>query len=427
MPEDPRPAVPTRPFLFLFLDLPYGAAVGYATIAMPYWLRQGGLSLPEVGALSAIAFAPLGLKLLWVPLLDLVGSRKGWYLAMTAGTATFLVAASLVPDPVRNLWLYGALVTLAQATATTAHAANNALMAITTRFEDKGAAAGFSMASNLGGTGLLGALSLAASEHLSPRAGGIVLAAAVVASGAVAFRIVEPRRLGAGAAAGLLRAVVRHLREMARDLWSTVRSREGFTGLVISVAPVGLGALTNLFSGMAPDFDASARLVEIVNGVGGGVTGAAGALAGGWLADRMSRRLAYAVAGGLTGLSALAMLAAPLDPATYAWGTLAYSFTNGVAFATWAGMVLEIVGQGAATATKYALFNAAANLAISFATWADGAFAGASPWPRLRGSRGALAMDAALTAAGIAILLAMVAVVRRGGRRGGYPASGPGS
>jgi MFS family permease len=416
-----QPARPTPPHLFLFLDLPFGAAVGYAMIAMPFWLRQGGVSLAEVGAVSATAFAPHGLKLLWIPLLDLGPRRKGWYLAMATATAALLVLASLVPDPVRNLWLYGALVTLAQATATTGHAANNALMAITTRAEDKGKAAGFSMASNLGGTGLLGALALVASERISPRASGLLLAAIVLASGAVALRIVEPRRAAAAAAAagGLARALGRHLRAMAGDLWSTIRSREGFTGLVICVAPVGLGALTNLFSGMAPDFGADARVVELVNGVGGGVSGAAGSLLGGWLADRMSRRLAYGIAGGLTGLAALAMLAAPFSPQTYAWGTLAYSFTNGVAFATWAGMVLEMVGPGAATATKYALFNAAANLAISGATWADGWFAAASPWPALRGSRGALVMDGALTCTGIAILLAMVAVVRRGRRRRG--------
>ena len=419
MPETPPPHRPTPPFLFLFLDLPFGAAVGYVMIAMPFWLRQGGLSLAEIGVVSAWAFAPHAVKLLWVPLLDLGASRRGWYLAMAAGTAASLVAASLVPDPVRNLWLYGALVTLAQATATTGHAANNALMAITTRFEDKGKAAGFSMASNLGGTGLLGALALGVSERISPRAGGLVLAAVVLASAAAALRIVEPARVSAaaGAAAGALRALGRHLLEMGRDLWSTLRSREGLTGLVISVAPVGLGALTNIFSGMAPDFGASAGIVELVNGLGGGLTGAAGALVGGWLADRMRRRLAYAIAGGLTALSALAMLAAPLSPATYAWGTLAYSFTNGIAFATWAGMVLEVVGPGAATATKYALFNAAANLAISAVTWADGAFAEASPWGALRGSRGALAMDVALTAVGIAILLSMVAVARRGGER----------
>jgi PAT family beta-lactamase induction signal transducer AmpG len=419
-----EPARTTPPFLFLFLDLPFAAAVGYAMIAMPFWLRQGGVPLDQVGAISAAVFAPHAFKILWIPVLDIGSLKRAWYLAMTAATAGLLFAASLVPDPLRNLGLYTTLVMLAQATATTAHAANNALMAITTRFEDKGKAGGFSMASNVGGTGLLGALALWVSEHVSPRAGGLVLAAVIVASAALALRIVEPRRVdqAVAQAGSLARALGRHLWEMLKDLGRTVRSRDGFTGLVISLVPVGCGALTNLFAGMAPDFGATARLVGIVNGIGGGLAGAAGSLVGGYLADRMSRRLAYAVAGGLTALSALAMLLAPLSQTTYAWGTLAYSFANGIAFATWAGMVLELVGHTAATTTKYALFNASSNLAISYVTWLDGWAASGWLFPAgLRGSRGSLAMDVTLTLAGIAALLVMVAVVRR--RAGPSPAA----
>ena len=162
------------------------------------------------------------------------------------------------------------------------------------------------------------------------------------------------------------------VRELLRDIWRTVRSREGFTGLVFCLAPVGCQALSNLFSGIAVQYGAGARLVSLVNGLGGGVAGAAGALLGGVLADRMNRRFAYAASGTLTALSALAMAAAPMTPATYAWGTFAYLFAGGLAFATWAGMVLEMVGLSAATATKYALFNASLNLAISFMIRLDG-------------------------------------------------------
>ncbi|WP_242337311.1 MULTISPECIES: MFS transporter [Anaeromyxobacter] len=421
------PARPTPPWLFLFLDLPFGAAVGYAMIAMPFWLRQGGVPLDRVGAISAAVFAPHAFKILWIPVLDIGSLKRAWYLAMTTATAALLVAASLVPDPLRNLGLYTTLIMLAQATATTGHAANNALMAITTRFEDKGKAGGFSMASNVGGTGLLGALALWVSEHVSPRAGGIVLALVVVASASLALRIVEPRRVDAAVAraGSVARALGLHLWEMTKDLGRTVRSRAGFTGLVICLVPVGCGALTNLFAGMAPDFGASARVVELVNGLGGGITSAAGSLVGGYLADRMSRRLAYAVAGGITALSALAMLLAPLTPATYAWGTLAYSFANGIAFATWAGMVLELIGHTAATTTKYALFNSASNLAISYVTWLDGWAASAPLFPAsLRGSHGSLAMDVVLTFTGIAVLLVMVAVVRRRGAPATVPEPG---
>jgi hypothetical protein len=220
---------------------------------------------------------------------------------------------------------------------------------------------------------------------------------------------------------------------MGADLWGTVRSRQGFTGLVICLVPVGTGALTNVFSAMAKDYGAGARTVEIVNGYGGGAVAVLGALAGGFLADRMSRRLAYAMAGGATALSAVAMLLAPMTHTTYAWGTLAYGFANGIAFATWAGMVLEMVGHSAATATKYAFFNAASNVAISYTTWLDGQAARLDVGG-VTGARAMLAADALLGCAGIAVLLAMVALVRRRGagassaataRGGGAPRARP--
>ncbi|HYG67869.1 MAG TPA: MFS transporter, partial [Anaeromyxobacteraceae bacterium] len=224
----------------------------------------------------------------------------------------------------------------------------------------------------------------------------------------------EPRTVDAAVAraGSVLRALRRHLWEMLKDLGRTVTSREGFTGLLICLAPVGCAALTNLFTGMAPDYGASARVVELVNGVGGGLAGAAGSLVGGLLADRMNRRLAYACAGAATAAAALAMFAGPLTPSTYAWGTLAYGFAAGIAFATWAGMVLELVGPSAATATKYALFNASSNLAISYVTWLDGR---ASTWP-LPGAvpaQRSLLFDAMLTAGGISFLVAMVVLLRR--------------
>ena len=195
---------------------------------------------------------------------------------------------------------------------------------------------------------------------------------------------------------------------IAHDLWTTVKSRAGWTGLVICALPVGAGALTNLFSAMAVDYSASGSEVEMVNGLGGGVIGALGSLVGGVLADKMNRRVAYAISGGLTAFSGLAMMAAPMTPATYTWGVLAYSFANGIAFATLAAFILEMVGHSAAAATKYTLFIAIANVASNYVTALDGA---ASEFRKL-GSRGALFADAVLTFAGIVVLMLMVRLNR---------------
>ena len=95
--------------------------------------------------------------------------------------------------------------------------------------------------------------------------------------------------------------------------------------------------------------------------------------------------------------------------AAFTWGTLSYCFTNGIAFATLAAFILEMVGHSLAAATKYTLFIAIANLAGSYVTALDG---WASEFRKI-GARGSIAADAALTAAGIGVLLAMVWPTRR--------------
>jgi MFS family permease len=404
----------TRPWLYLFLELPFGAAIGFLMIAVPFQLSAAGVSLGDIATVSAIGFMPHALKIFWVPIIDIVGHRKRWYLGMVGVTAALLAAAALVPDPARHIGLLTVMVTALQAAAATTSAALNALIAMTTHPADKGKAGGFYMAGNVGGTGILGALALWVSTGLPHWAAAIVLAGVVLGSGAGAMTIHE-RRMAEEAAAragGVLRALGRRIAAMAHDLWETASSLQGFTAVVISLAPVGCGALTNLFSGMAIEYGADQHVVEIVNGLGGGIAGGLGSLAGGFLADRMNRRVAYALAGGLTALAAAAMLVAPMTPATYTWGTLAYNFANGVAFATWAGMVLEVVGHTAAVATKYALFVASSNLAISTVTKLDGwasEFRGlAGNWPKEIGARGALAFDAGITVAGIVLVLALV-------------------
>ncbi len=408
------PARPTPPWYFLVLDLPFGAAVGFLSYAVPLWMSLRGYGLAEVATVTATANLPHAVKLFWIPVLDLGSVRRLWYLGMSGVVALLFLSLALVPDPFADMRLFAVWLAVLQAAATTAHAANNALMASTTRFEDKGKVGGFAMASNVGSTGLLGALAILLGQASGVQAAAVAMAVVTLGSAALGWRVVEPRFVddAVARAGSLARATLLHLWAMAKDLGRTVASREGFTGLIICLAPVGCMAMSNLFSGIAGDYQASPNVVALANGIGGGVASALGALVGGVLADRMSRRVAYAASGGLTALSAVAMALAPLTPWTYTWGTFTYLFAGGIAFATWAGMVLEMVGSSAATATKYALFNATANLAISYVTWLNGQ---GGEWGKktfgLAEARGALLTDAALTVAGVLVLVAMVLLV----------------
>jgi len=388
--------------------LPFGAAVGFLQIAVPFWLAKLGMPLDQIAALSATAFTPHAVKILWIPLIDITGRRKLWYLLAANTVAVLLAVASLVRNPLEHRALYVVLLTALQAAAATSAAALNALMATTPREEDKGRTGGFYMAGNVGGTSVLGALAIWLSARYSPTVAGLLLAGFLSLCTWGALWLHEGKESSPKSAQNLVKAALLRMLAIFKDLWALVWSREGLTGILICAAPVGCGALMNLFSAMAIPYRLTDGTVASVNGIGAGVTGALGSLLGGFLADRMNRRLCYALAGGLTALVALALTFSPMTPTVYQVGVLAYSFGNGLAFAAFAGLVLEIVNRGA-VATKYALFVATSNFAINYTTALDG---WASNLWNL-GTRGTLGFDAAITFLGIALLGVMVAITRR--------------
>lgn len=410
----PAPSAPATtqrwswPPLFGLLEFQFGAAVGFLQTAVPYWLKQDGVSLVAIGALSGAAFSPHAWKVAWVPLLDLGSRRKTWYIACTIATALLLFACAVLPDPAKHLGVYGALLFALQATASTAHAALNGLMAITTRAEDKGRTGGWQMAGNVGSTSLIGALTIALASRWSPPVVGTALAVITLGSG-LGILWVHEQRTAAEAIGSFVRKLLGQFGEIVKDLVRTAISRDGIATLVLCLVPVSCGALTNLFSAMAADYQVDEHWVELINGPGMGVTGAVGSLIGGFCADRLNRKLNYALWGGITGLCALAMAAGPMNPTTYFWGTLSYSLANGAGFAAFAGMVLEMVKGGAAVTTKYTLFVAASNLAISYTTALDGR---ASVFRGI-GTRASIAFDGMITYAGIAVVIGLFFFLRR--------------
>jgi hypothetical protein len=117
----------------------------------------------------------------------------------------------------------------------------------------------------------------------------------------------------------------------------------------------------------------------------------------------MNRRIAYALAGGLTAVVGVAMAMASLSPFTYAWGALVYMLITGFCYAAFSALVLEIIGaqKGSAASTQYTLFTAAGNGAIAYVTTIDG-------WGyRHHGPRGLLLTDAGANVVGIVLLLGL--------------------
>ncbi len=422
------------PPLWGLLMLPFGLTVGFATIAVPFVLRSRGLPMTLIATVSQTASLPHVIKPFWSPLLDSGPRRRTWFFASIVVTALALAATALIPPsltesvgPVRMLWVYTAALFVAQAAVATSGSAVLAMMALTVGDAQRGAASGWQTAGNLAGTAVGGALIAWMISRFAPSTTAITLAAICALSAVPAAFVHElppPRRSAA-----------RLIGDLLGQAWQTLRSREGWTGMVICLSPVGAGALTNLFSALAKDYaptDAAAEhLVIVVAGLLGGVVNIVGALVGGVLADRMNRRLAYALCGALSGVCAIAMLLAPASPLAFTIGCLAYQLANGLCYAVFYSFVLELVGKRESVTTvttQLALYIGASNLAATYVTWLDGfgydrAKAMAPDWASA-GRVGMLAMDALATFVGLAVLGGMTVYVRRTKQRTTEPNDG---
>jgi MFS family permease len=407
------------------LTLPFGLATGYAGVTVPFLLRSRGVSMTLVATVTQIAILPHVVKLLWSPVLDSGPPRRNWFFGAVFVTAACLAAAGfLTPStteyvgPVATIWIYTAILFVAQAAVATSSTAVLAMMAVTVPEARRGATSGWQTAGNLGGAAAGGALLVWMNDHARASVTGITIALMCAASAAPAFFVHEeplPRR-------SLARLAV----ELAKDVAAALRERNGWTGLLLCMSPVGAGALTGLFGALARDYTSSQaeaeHLVVVVTGLLGGVVNAGGAVVGGYLADRMNRRLAYVACGAATALCAVGMMLVPATPASFAVGCLAYQLTNGMSYAAFYAFVLDLIGARQGVTTKLALFAGAGNLAAMYVTWFDGwaydAARARLPSLASAGASGMLGADALATFVGIGALGAMLVLLRRGDAKG---------
>jgi MFS family permease len=391
------------PWLFGITYIPFGVVGGFCMTTLPFLTRKAGLSVENIGWFVALTQIPPMLQFLYAPVVDLGPKRKHWLVIVTLLGAACLFAAMTMPLP-SHVGAFLAFTIAGQLISGLIGSASGGLLATTMPDQLRGAAGGWMNAGNLGG----GALGFAVAGWLTnldarPVTLGAALAALMIVPSVASLALVEPER--ERRAAGELFGT------MIRDVWRVAKSRPGWTGILISLSPVGSSALLYFFSAAASDYHASDGMVTFVNGPMNGLLTAAGSLVGGYACDHLNRRLAYLGSGALTALCGLAMSFAPSVPMTYAVGVCAYLFIAGICYATFSAMVLESIGQGGeAASTQYTLFTAAANGAIGYVQWIDTRFH--HRW----GAPGLLRVDAAMNLGGI-VIMAIVFFVFMGRNR----------
>lgn len=381
-----------HPFWWMVLFLPFGATTGFVSVTIGYTARQQGLGDAAIAELVAINLLPHTFKFLWAPVPDTTFSRRGWYVISNIVSTITLIVLGLVPVRTDSTSLLKLLIFANGIAVTFLGMAVEGLLANVVTARQRGSASGWLQAGNLGGAGVGGGVALWLAQRIGVSPAFVIVALALMMCTLALLKIQEPRRAGDETIAGALRGVAAEFRE------TIVRSRTGLLAMVLCSVPVGSAAASALFAAMADRWNTSADSVALFTGLLAGVAAAIGSLAGGWLSDRMDRKIAYAAAGLFLAIVGVAMYLGPRNEAAYGIFTLAYQFGSGVAYGAFTGFVLEVIGRGAA-ATKYNALASLSNIPIWYMTRLDG-------WAAERWSPGLmLLVDAASEVLGIVIFL----------------------
>ena len=350
--------------IFLPLFLPFGISSGYVGVTLAFLLSRAGLSTLEITTIIAATVWVQTWKVLWAPVIDTIGNPKLWYGAGAAGVGATILAMSVLPASARSVPAIMTLALLSSAASTLVSMSSEIFLAQSVPPQLRGRASGWAQAGNGGGNGVGGGLGLVLAEHVAqPWVSGAVLALVCVACwGCVRF-VPAARRTHA------MPSYLAELKGVVRDVWDVARSRAGYLALTLMVLPIASGAAP--WSAIAGEWRAGADLVALVNGVGGGLAAAAGALVGGYFCDRTSPSRAYCAFGLIVGAIAVGMAWCPRTPATFTVFTLAYSAVVGCGFAAYCAIVLQAIGQRSA-ATNFNLMAALSNVPIAVMTSFDG-------------------------------------------------------
>jgi PAT family beta-lactamase induction signal transducer AmpG len=371
------------------LIIPYGFTNAVSTILMPYLLRKNGIPVDQIAGVVAISVLPAIWYFLWSPLAD-AGLRRSTCILLSAIAAAVAGAAAILgvhgPLPLLTLLLF-----LANAFSGLLGSANGALLTVMPE-SLRGRAAGWYQAGNLGGGAIGGGMVIWLADNAALSVVAVAIAAATVLPALAVFLIDEP--------APVPRAVGPLLRGLFIDLREVFLARRTWLGLVFFLSPVGSAGISNLISGVGPDYHASGTVVLWATGIAGGLLQAGGCFIGGYAADRMNRMVAYALAGILAAIFGTYLALGPATSFTYAAGYSAYAISAGFAYSVYTALVLDVVGRRRhAAAAAYSTLNAAGNVPIAYMTWLDGV--GYKHW----GARGLMATDAVGNGAFALILL----------------------
>lgn len=342
------------------LYLSEGAPIGFLWVALPALLRQEGVGVAEITALTSMLALPWTGKWLLAPLVD-VARAAGWSLRAWIGGAQLVMLASLLPlavsGPAEVLPLLLPLVLVHATAAALQDVGIDALCIAVTEEDERGSVNGWMQAGMRAGMAVFGGGALVVAASAGPRA--VVLMLVGLLGAVLVLLAGVPARAGArdDAPAGAVR--------VAATLGAVLVRRSTWVGLLFAgVAGAGFEAVGGLESVFLTDRGLAQDAVGWFAMLPKTLCLAGGALLGGPIADRWGRRRALlvfqaAVAGGVLLVAWLDARGVRATPGLLV-GLGALWFATGLFLAASYALLMDLTETRVA-ATQFSAFMGATN------------------------------------------------------------------
>lgn len=351
-----------------------GVPWGFIGVGYIVYLTDLGFDNTAVGAALGLAYVPWSFKVIWGPLIDRFpsgrfGRRRPFILLAELLMAVTFLALTFVDPRLHIAWV-SAILFLHNTFASIQDVATDALAIDVLRPAERGRANSFMWGAKSLGVAAGGGGGMVLAKHLGWPAVFIAIALAVLVVMVLVLAVRERPR-------GEAPANLAGERFSFRALWHSFAFPSAIAGLAIAAsAPIGYYLVAAVQAQqLRRDLHLSEEVIGMLSGVLDPISGVLGALAGGFLADRLGARKAI---GGAMVAMALLMGTWALAGEIWAWMPFltVWMFAVGFSYYAYSAAMLGFLmglSNPAVGATQFAVFMAAGNLTAAWTAPAGGA------------------------------------------------------
>lgn len=372
-------------------NVPVGLMFGLGLMVAPEVMAARHLPETTIANVTTLGLVGNLAFFLVAPVLDVHFSRRTYAIAMmgAATTLTFVMVLSMADMRLLGAWLFLGMVAVNLNTS----ALGGWFGSFLPTEQDARLGAWFAVAS-FGGFGLASMVGIELIHHRPLWLAATILAGLNLPSLAIV--------LAADCPLDERSCLTESFGRFGRDLAQLAQRSDVKLLALLLLLPCTAFALTNTLGGLGGDYQASARLVAIIGGVGVTAAGIFGSLTVPVLGRRATLVSVYLGIGIVGALSTLSLAVLPHTPAVYALALVAQNIWQSAGLAAGTALILASIGKDNPLAsTQFAILNAALATPLMYMQWIDGHAYGA------RGLTGLYLTDGGLDLASCVLMIGL--------------------